>query len=216
MPTEPPLGIATIVLLLLLFYGLTMFMSVKISRSKENADEYMTAGHNIGFGISAASMTATWIWASSMYASVTSGYTYGISGPPARLRRSDVGLPRLPRHRLLLLDEGHQLGLHRLRPRRLRRLHPGARSAPVTSPTRPRRSTTPTTTTTTISSPLGPDERTAHVDPRTHRLHPHLASDRRRDPRGDLHGLLQGVPFREAEGARHHLMAAPPEIGRAS
>ena len=82
MPTEPPLGIATIVLLLLLFYGLTMVMSLRISRgSKENADDYMTAGHNIGFGISAASMTATWIWASSMYASVTSGYTYGISGP---------------------------------------------------------------------------------------------------------------------------------------
>ncbi|MGO1165365.1 MAG: sodium:solute symporter family protein [Janibacter sp.] len=82
MPTEPPLGIATIVLLLLLFYGLTMVMSMKISKGgKENADDYMTAGHNIGFGISAASMTATWIWASSMYASVTSGYTYGISGP---------------------------------------------------------------------------------------------------------------------------------------
>ncbi|WKV16137.1 sodium:solute symporter family protein [Janibacter limosus] len=80
MPTPPP-GIATIVLLLVIFYGLTMVMSLKISRGKENADEYMTAGHNIGFGISAASMTATRIWASSMYASVTSGYTYGISGP---------------------------------------------------------------------------------------------------------------------------------------
>ena len=62
MPT-PPLGIATIVLLLVLFYGLTMVMSMRISRGEENADEYMTAGHNIGFGISAASMTATWIWA---------------------------------------------------------------------------------------------------------------------------------------------------------
>src|SRR5690625_4388341 len=41
----------------------------------------MTAGNNVGFGISAASMTATWIWASSMYASATSGYTYGVSGP---------------------------------------------------------------------------------------------------------------------------------------
>src|SRR5699024_6314917 len=40
-----------------------------------------TAGNNIGFGVSAASMTATWIWASSMYASVTAGYTYGVSGP---------------------------------------------------------------------------------------------------------------------------------------
>ncbi|WP_241249882.1 sodium:proline symporter [Rhodococcus sp. X156] len=41
----------------------------------------MTAGNKLGFGISAASMTATWIWASSLYASATSGYTYGISGP---------------------------------------------------------------------------------------------------------------------------------------
>lgn len=41
----------------------------------------MTAGNNIGFGISAGSMTATWIWASSMYAAATSGFTYGISGP---------------------------------------------------------------------------------------------------------------------------------------
>src|SRR3546814_8026425 len=41
----------------------------------------MTAGNDIVVGISAASMTATWIWASSMYASATSGYTYGISGP---------------------------------------------------------------------------------------------------------------------------------------
>ncbi|NUL60745.1 sodium:solute symporter family protein [Brevibacterium luteolum] len=58
-----------------------MLMSVAISKRKENADDYMTAGNRIGFGISAASMTATWIWASSMYASVTAGYTYGISGP---------------------------------------------------------------------------------------------------------------------------------------
>ncbi|MGP5596361.1 sodium:solute symporter family protein [Brachybacterium alimentarium] len=58
-----------------------MWMSVAISRKKENADDYMTAGNRIGFGVSAASMTATWIWASSMYASVTAGYTYGVSGP---------------------------------------------------------------------------------------------------------------------------------------
>ncbi|WP_232820150.1 sodium:solute symporter family protein [Brachybacterium sp. YJGR34] len=58
-----------------------MWMSVVISRRKENADGYMTAGNTIGFGISAASMTATWIWASSLYASVTAGYTYGVSGP---------------------------------------------------------------------------------------------------------------------------------------
>ena len=75
------LGVVGVIALLLLFYGGTMWMSVAISRKKENADDYMTAGNSIGFGVSAASMTATWIWASSMYASVTAGYTYGVSGP---------------------------------------------------------------------------------------------------------------------------------------
>ncbi|MFE9926077.1 sodium:solute symporter family protein [Streptomyces sp. NPDC005774] len=67
--------------LLVLFYGGTFLISTRIGKKEENADGYMTAGNNIGFGISAASMTATWIWAASMYASATSGYTYGISGP---------------------------------------------------------------------------------------------------------------------------------------
>ncbi len=67
--------------LLVVFYGGTLTMSIAISKKRENADGYMTAGNKLGFGISAASMTATWIWASSMYASATSGYQYGISGP---------------------------------------------------------------------------------------------------------------------------------------
>lgn len=67
--------------LLVFFYGGTFLISTRIGKKEENADGYMTGGNNIGFGISAASMTATWIWASSMYASATSGYTYGISGP---------------------------------------------------------------------------------------------------------------------------------------
>ncbi|MHA3722928.1 sodium:solute symporter family transporter [Leucobacter sp. HY1910] len=66
---------------MLLFFGGSLYMSIRISKKKENADGYMTGGGKIGFGISAASMTATWIWAASMYASATSGYTYGISGP---------------------------------------------------------------------------------------------------------------------------------------
>ena len=75
------LGVIGVILLVVLFYGGTMIMSVAISKKKENADAYMTAGNRIGFGVSAASMTATWIWAASMYASVTAGYTYGVSGP---------------------------------------------------------------------------------------------------------------------------------------
>jgi Na+/proline symporter len=75
------LGAPIVVVLLVVFFGGTMIMSIMIGKKKENADGYMNAGHKIGFGISAASMTATWIWAASMYASATSGYTYGISGP---------------------------------------------------------------------------------------------------------------------------------------
>lgn len=74
-------GAITVVLLLVAFYGGTYLVSHRIRKKKENADQYMTAGNKIGFGISAASMTATWIWASSMYASAEAGYTYGISGP---------------------------------------------------------------------------------------------------------------------------------------
>lgn len=74
-------SIPVIVALLLFFYGGTFWVSTLIGKKEENADGFMTAGNNIGFGISAGSMTATWIWASSMYAAATSGYTYGISGP---------------------------------------------------------------------------------------------------------------------------------------
>ena len=72
---------ATVIALLVFFYGGTLLISARIGKKNENADGYMTAGNKVGFGVSAASMTATWIWASSLYASATSGYTYGISGP---------------------------------------------------------------------------------------------------------------------------------------
>ena len=78
---SPILSAATVVLLLIAFYGLTLLVALKIRKKKENADAYMTAGNKVGFGIAAASMTATWIWASSLYASASSGYNYGISGP---------------------------------------------------------------------------------------------------------------------------------------
>lgn len=70
-----------VILLFVAIYGGSFLMSWYIGKKNENADGYMTAGNKIGFGVSAASMTATWIWASSMYASATAGYTYGISGP---------------------------------------------------------------------------------------------------------------------------------------
>lgn len=75
------LGTPLTLLLLTLFFGVTFLITLSIGRKQENADHYMTAGNKVAFGISAASMTATWIWASSLYASATSGYIYGISGP---------------------------------------------------------------------------------------------------------------------------------------
>lgn len=75
------LGTPLTLFLLLIFFGSTFFISLSIGKKNENADNYMTAGNNVGLGVSAASMTATWIWASSLYASATSGYTYGVSGP---------------------------------------------------------------------------------------------------------------------------------------
>ena len=71
----------TVLLLLLAFYGGTFLLSMRIGRKSENVDGYMNSTGAVGFGVSAASMTATWIWAASFYAAATSGYKYGISGP---------------------------------------------------------------------------------------------------------------------------------------
>ncbi|MEZ2720270.1 sodium:solute symporter family protein [Paenalcaligenes hominis] len=72
---------STALLLLVGFYVLTFLMSLMISRRNENVDGYMVSNSAVGFGLSAASMIATWIWAASFYASATSGFKYGLSGP---------------------------------------------------------------------------------------------------------------------------------------
>ncbi|MCL5043317.1 MAG: sodium:solute symporter family protein [Gammaproteobacteria bacterium] len=71
----------TVLLLLLGFYGGTYLLTLMIRKKKEDTTGFMVAGHHVGFGMGAASMTATWIWAASFYAAATSGYTYGVSGP---------------------------------------------------------------------------------------------------------------------------------------
>ena len=75
------LSSGTALLLLIGFYAITFLMSLTIIRKKENVDAYMVSNSAIGFGMAAASMMATWIWAASFFASATSGYRYGISGP---------------------------------------------------------------------------------------------------------------------------------------
>lgn len=71
----------TVLVLLAAFYGGTYLLTLLIKKKKENTDAFMVSNHQIGFGLGAASMTATWIWAASFYGAATSGYTYGISGP---------------------------------------------------------------------------------------------------------------------------------------
>lgn len=71
----------TVLVLLVAFYGGTYLLTLLIKKKKENTDAFMVSNHQIGFGLGAASMTATWIWAASFYGAATSGYTYGISGP---------------------------------------------------------------------------------------------------------------------------------------
>jgi len=74
-------SILTIMILLVGFYGGTYLLTLLIRKKEEDTSGFMVAGHNVGFGMGAASMTATWIWAASFYAAATSGYTYGVSGP---------------------------------------------------------------------------------------------------------------------------------------
>ncbi|MBO6279859.1 MAG: sodium:solute symporter family protein, partial [Pseudomonas sp.] len=70
----------TVLLLLFCFYGLTFLVSLRVGRKDENVDGYMVSNNSIGFGMSAASMTATWIWAASFYAAASAGYKFGLSG----------------------------------------------------------------------------------------------------------------------------------------
>lgn len=74
------LSLTTVLLLLIGFYGISFFMTLRIGKKEECADGYMTSNGSIGFGMSAASMTATWVWAASIYAAASSGYKYGLSG----------------------------------------------------------------------------------------------------------------------------------------
>jgi sodium/pantothenate symporter len=74
------LSLTTALLLLVGFYGLTFLVSLRIGRKQENVDSYMVSNNSVGFGMSASSMTATWIWAASFYAAASAGYKYGLSG----------------------------------------------------------------------------------------------------------------------------------------
>ena len=70
----------TVIGLLAAFYIGTFLITLLIAKKEESAEGFIVSNHNVGFGISAASMTATWIWAASFYGAATSAYSYGLSG----------------------------------------------------------------------------------------------------------------------------------------
>ncbi|MGP6174723.1 sodium:solute symporter family transporter [Corynebacterium sp. A21] len=60
---------------------MTFLITLTIRERKENVDGFMVSSGAIGYGFSASSMTATWVWAASFYAAAEAGFIYGISGP---------------------------------------------------------------------------------------------------------------------------------------
>jgi Na+/proline symporter len=75
------LSLPAMLAILGVFYAGMIALTTWIARRHENVDAYMVSNRQVGFGLAAASMTATWIWAASYYGAATSGYTYGVSGP---------------------------------------------------------------------------------------------------------------------------------------
>lgn len=63
------------------FFVVMMVLSTLIARRSERADTWVVSNRKVGFGLSAASVMATAIWAPSFYGAAISGYEYGISGP---------------------------------------------------------------------------------------------------------------------------------------
>lgn len=74
------LSAPTMVGLLVAFFAVMLMITTRNARKQESVDAYMTSTGRVGFGIMAASMAATWIWAASYYGAATSAYTYGVSG----------------------------------------------------------------------------------------------------------------------------------------
>lgn len=67
--------------ILVAFFAIMMTLSTLIARRSERADDWVVSNRHVGFGLSAATVMATAIWAPSFYGAAISGYQYGLSGP---------------------------------------------------------------------------------------------------------------------------------------
>ncbi|MCJ7985295.1 hypothetical protein MUB16_16810 [Priestia sp. OVL9] len=71
-------------LILLIFGGGFTAVTIMMQRrqGKEmTAEQFSTAGRNVGVGLASASIIAAWTWAATLMMSSSTGYQYGISGP---------------------------------------------------------------------------------------------------------------------------------------
>jgi len=68
-------------LVVLLAYALIMFGTTTLMTKKEgNVEKFCVGNRDIGWGISALSIAATWIWAPALFTSTETAYTKGFAG----------------------------------------------------------------------------------------------------------------------------------------
>ncbi len=68
-------------LIVLLAYAVVMFGATVLMTKKEgNVEKFCVGNRNIGWGISALSIAATWIWAPALFTSTENAYTKGFAG----------------------------------------------------------------------------------------------------------------------------------------
>ncbi len=68
-------------LIILLAYAVIMFgITVFITKKENNIERFCVGNRNIGWGVSALSIAATWIWAPALFTSTENAYTKGFAG----------------------------------------------------------------------------------------------------------------------------------------
>jgi len=73
---------ATVWIVIAVFWALvfTVGIYIKKLRKIEDAETFMVAGREVGVGLAASSMIATWIWAGTVIAAAEGVFSYGIAG----------------------------------------------------------------------------------------------------------------------------------------
>lgn len=80
-PEEKRRNTMNYTLIVLLAYAVVMFGATVLMTKKEgNVEKFCVGNRNIGWGVSALSIAATWIWAPALFTSTENAYTKGFAG----------------------------------------------------------------------------------------------------------------------------------------